>query len=394
MLRWTRTASRLPSCRSHRVFSAALGLAVLLLAGIAAAQGIDPSKIKDVPHYDDTLTKDQFEAESDLHTVSPPDDKYLAYSIRLPKGWQKASGEKLIDTTKGTDEKHMAHRVLGRVAKYFAPQTMEIPSYVDIEALALDYNISARNWFLNYIITNGYTLVGMKEVEENRLVGLYVRVVKAQSYIVRTVAQINGPRIVVTSYNMPENKWEDEKAIQEKVIDSFRFLNPEKLNAEAAHTYVYLDLLRFDYPQSWQLLSPSVNSTDGMDVRLIDSKDKETLDGQIDIHVQSVDTDKTLAQQIQDLRNNVKTEGLEIGNVIESPSDYKFHHHIYFNKVEVYDAHGRENEFGSQEFWIAIMIEDRYYYIVSMITPGRNHEFLKWAKNIESFRMVVESFRL
>jgi hypothetical protein len=40
------------------------------------------------------------------------------------------------------------------------------------------------------------------------------------------------------------------------------------------------------------------------------------------------------------------------------------------------------------------MIEDRYYYIVSMITPGRNTEFVRWARNIEAYREVIESFRL
>ena len=369
-----------------------VGLAGFLFSGPVSAQGIDPNKIKEIPTFK-TLSQEQFEAQSDLHTATPSDDKYLAYSIRLPKGWQKASGDKLIDTTTGSQD-HLTHHVLGRIAKYYAPQTMDTSSFIDIEALSLDYNISARNWFLNYILANGYSLLGMKEVKENQLVGLYDRVVHSQSYVVRTAAQINGSRIVLTSYSMPEQNWEDEKALQEKVIDSFTFLNPEKASAESSRTYVYLDLLRFDYPQSWQLLSPTVNATEGMSVRLIDSKDKETLDGQVEIRIESTDSDKTLAEQVQDLRNNLKTEGLEIGGLIESPSDYVFHKQIYFSKVEVYDAHGRENEFGAQELYLAVMIEDRYYYIVSMVTPGRNHDFLKWAKNIESFRTIVESFRL
>ena len=394
MLHSTRTGNRFPSLQNLRPFAAVvIGLAnPSCFQGLSSAQGIDPNKIKQIPTFT-TLTQEQFEAQSDLHTATPSDDKYLAYSIRLPKGWQKASGEKLYDKTSGSQD-HLTHHILGRIAKYYAPQTMAISSYIDIEAMSLDFNISARNWFLNYILTNGFSLLGMKEVAPNRLVGLYDRVVNSQSYVVRTMAQINGPRIVLISYSMPEENWEDEKALQEKVIDSFAFLNPEKASAESSRTYVYLDLLRFDYPQSWQLLNPTINATEGMNVRLIDSKDKESLDGQIEIRVESTDSDKTLAQQVQDLRNNLRTEGLEIGGLIESPSDYKFHKQVYFNKVEVYDAHGRENEFGAQELWLAIMIEDRYYYIVSMVTPGRNHDFLRWAKNIESFRTIVESFRL
>lgn len=396
MSHWIKTAS--PS-RSFRSSLKAGGLAAIALitlvvgAACAEAQGLDPSRIKKMPRFT-TLTVEQFENQSDLHEVSPKADKFLAYQIHLPKGWQKASSDKTIDLKKG-DEAHVSHRVLGLIAKYYAPQTMEISSEVVIQALELDYSISARNWFLNYVLANGYTLLGMDQLSTTRIEGLYVLVKKDQSFIVRTVAEINGPRMVLTSYQMPEEKWDVEKAIQEKVITSFRFLHPEKPRMEPAHTYVYLDLLRFDYPQSWQLTAPSVRAVEGMDVRLVDVTVKDnTLNGQVDIHIESTDADKTLAQMIKDVRGAVKSLGLEIGDIIEAPNDYTFHHHVYFNKVEVYEVHSRDNEHGSYELWLAIMIEDRYYYVVSMITPGRNNEFVRWARNIEAFRSVIESFRM
>ncbi|HTK83691.1 MAG TPA: hypothetical protein VL625_01285 [Patescibacteria group bacterium] len=395
MSHWIRTARLSRSYLSSLkvgCLAAIVGI-IVMFAQCAAAQGLDPSHIKKMPRFT-TMTEEQFENQSDLHEVSPVADKFLAYQIRLPKGWQKASSDKTIDLKKG-DEAHVSHRVLGLIAKYYAPQTMEISSEVVIQALELDYSISARNWFLNYVLANGFTLLGMDQLSDTRIEGLYVLVKKDQSFIVRTVAEINGPRMVLTSYQMPEEKWDEEKANQEKVITSFHFLNPEKPRMEPAHTYVYLDLLRFDYPQSWQLTAPSVRAVEGMDVRLVDVTAKDnTLNGQIDIHIESTDADKTLAQMVKDVRGDVKKLGLEIGDLIETPTDYKFHHQVYFNKVEVYDVHGRDNEYGGYELYLAVMIEDRYYYIVSMITPGRNTEFVRWARNIEAYREVIESFRL
>jgi hypothetical protein len=74
----------------------------------------------------------------------------------------------------------------------------------------------------------------MEEVNNNQLVVLYRRKIKEQSYIVRTVAQVSGSRIVLISYTVPEEKWDEEKAMQEKIVKSFQLLNPEKLPAPPA----------------------------------------------------------------------------------------------------------------------------------------------------------------
>lgn len=37
------------------------------------------------------------------------------------------------------------------------------------------------------------------------------------------------------------------------------------------------------------------------------------------------------------------------------------------------------------------MVEDRYYYIVTMLTPGRKADFYTWALNTETFGSVIQS---
>jgi hypothetical protein len=360
--------------------------------GHAAAQGLDPDKIKKILHFN-TLSDEQFIAQTDLFKDSPQGDKLLAYTIRLPKGWKKGSGERLSEAKGRTGDKNEIHRILGKVGKYYGPQVVEFPSHIEIEALGLDYDISARNWFLNYILSNGYTLEGMEQINKNRIEGLYVLVQGDTSYVVRTIAQINGPRMVLASYYLPEKQWDAEKAIQEKVVESFQFDRPEQVRAEATHTYPFLDLLRFDYPASWRLLAPNIDSVEGMDARLMNSKDDKIINGEIDLHIVSTGVDTTLAEEVQGLRKNLGAMGLKIGSLIEVPADYNFHKHIYYNRVEVYEVRSKGSTTNDVELWLAIMVEDRYYYIISMITPGRNKDFLMWARNIESFQTVIETIR-
>jgi len=179
------------------------------------------AKIEKIPHFD-SLTEEQFEEQTDLHTATPDGDRYLAYSLRLPKGWQKAISDKIIMEPEGLPR----HRKLGRIGRYYAPQTLEISSRIDIiaKSLSSDFSLPDMPEWLG-LTGKGYTSLGKEEVNQNRLVVLYRQQVRNQFYIVRSVAQISGSRIVLLSYFVPEEKWDDEKAMQEKVVNSFQLWN-------------------------------------------------------------------------------------------------------------------------------------------------------------------------
>jgi hypothetical protein len=262
-----------------------------------------------------------------------------------------------------------------------------------LRAMELDFDISARNWFLNYILSSGYTLQGMKELSDSRVEALYVLIEDGVSYVVRTIAEINGPRMVLASYYLPDSRWEEERALQEKVVHSFKFLKPETIKIEKARTYSFLDMLRFDYPISWKLLAPNIYSIEGMEARLVNTLDNDTLNGEIEIHIVSTELDTTLAQEVQYLKEDLRATGLGIGDLIEVRDDYNFKEHIFFSRVEVYRATDRKERVVGHEYWLAILVEDRYYYIVTMLTPDRTSDFYTWARNMESFQTVIESIR-
>ncbi len=367
----------------------------LALAASANAQTIDIKKIKKILHFT-TLPDKVFLDQTQLVQERPEGDKYLAYDIRLPKGWKKVdeNGGQAQDNNDNID-KSLNRRVIGKVAQYWGPTMIDSVSRIEVRAVALDINISALNWFLNFIMSNGYTLQGIERVSDRRIESLYVLVEGDTSFIVRTIAEINGPRMVLISYYLPEAHWNEEKAMQEKVIQSFHFLEPEKVNLELMQTYSYLDLLRFDYPVSWKLLAPEVTSTESMNAKLINSppNDNKTVNGEIDLRIVSTDLDTSLAKEVQELRDKLTERGFTIDKLIEVPEDFKFHDHIYFGRVEVYAIFDNAKKFQIQEYWLSIMAEDRYYYIVSMLTPSRTANFYIWARNTEAFKSVVESLR-
>ncbi len=381
--------------------------AVLLTAPLAWAQDeeavknnkLDIIKMSHIERFT-TIDDKKFQADTTEYREKPYNDKFLEYSIRVPTDWRKSAQVwgmegKAEDKRKDvTGSVSLNRRVLGKVGRFFGPTRIGALSHIEISASVLDYEMTARNWFLSTILSSGYTIQGVEEISDRRVEAMYTLFEEDTSFIVRIVAEINGPRIVVVAFYTPESHWEEEKALQEKVLSSFKLLNPEKGRIESSRTYAFLDLARFDYPISWKLLAPNIYSVDSMDVRLINEHSDGTLDGEIEVHLISTELETTLAQEVEDVREDMRDSGLEIGDLIETVDKYKFNDFLYFNRVEVYAAPaGKNTKVKDHELWLAILAEDRYYYILTMLTPDRNLDFYNWARNSESFKVILESLR-
>ena len=369
-------------------------LSAILFAGIGflsfnfttpvMAQIAEIRAIPAIPSYD--MPAEDFLAQTEVFKETPFGDKYLAYTLRLPKGWTKT--ESSISNTMDVSKK-----LLGEIASYYGPANLGERSTFMIQAAELEYQMTAKNWFTNYIFSRGYTLQGMTALSDRKVEALYVALEKDVTYIVRAVVEVNGSRIVMGIYSVPEVHWMAERAMQTAVLKSFNFPTPEPVRVEETRTYAFLDLLRFDYPKSWRLMAPSIYSIEAMDAKIINSNQNGGLEGEVDVHVISTEVDTTLAEEVKRVQSALETKGLMIGKLIEQPQNYKMHDYIYFSRVEVYQANDKEKDLVDYEYWIGVLMEDRYFYIVTMLTPSRNTDFPIWSRNGEAFKTVLQSLR-
>ena len=362
----------------------------LLPAMLAPAQPMDVKVTQELASYKSEMSDSDFLEQTESFEQTPKGDRFMSYEIRIPKGWKKHDENAEDDQDEG-----LSRRVLGNVARYYGPVMvdMPVPSRFEIQALELQHGMTARNWFLNYVLSSGFTLQGMKTISDREVESQYVLIEGTEPFSVRTRAMINGSRMVLVSFYVPDSHWKKNRALQEKVLESFRFLSPEKSKVELTHTYTFLDLARFDYPDSWRLLTPNIYSTEGMDAKLISSTNDKTLSGEISIHIVANDLETTLSQEVQYVKDELKETGFTVGELIEVPESYKFDKSVYFSRVEVYKAAEEKKVHTDHEFWIAVMAENRYYYIVTMLSPGRVSDFYVWARNTEAFKTVAESVR-
>lgn len=355
--------------------------------GGAYAIVIDLGKIKPLTPID-YIPTEEFEEKTRLVEDTPFDDKFLSYKIRLPKDW----GENIEMAPKGDVSKNISQRVLGPIAHYVSPAKKHLRSFVTVETLGLTYEIGARNWFINYIVSNGLSLEQVGVESKKQVEAIYVEVQGDQTYIVRVKVMLNGSRMVVVRYFTPQEAYEEERVLQAQVIRSFELTNREEVGVEKLEIYGFLDQSFFDYPVSWRLSAPAVRSIDRMRAMIYHSTMKSKLDGQINIYLTNKLINTTRAKELAFYKEKFQIENFELGKYIETPK-MEYHKDMSFGTTQVYEMTPSVSNMLDYELWVSVLEGEEYIYVLSLLTPSRNEEFYTWARNVEAYRLVVKGIR-
>ncbi|MEZ5919499.1 MAG: hypothetical protein R3D66_06280 [Alphaproteobacteria bacterium] len=336
-------------------------------------------------------------------------DEALSYKIRLPEGWEQPQDVGISSYT-------LSDKLLGEIAVFYGPPKMYTRSRFTLEALALEYQLTAEQWFIQHLLRNGYTIQGMEVISDKRVEALFLVVEKDVTYVVRAVAEINGKRAVLAQYFLPTQYWDDEKVIQSEVMKSFTLLRPDTEDAEDMNTFYILDIAEFQYPSSWELKTEPVRSIDRLEVEIRSSakrkrikqkddwkktreqrereQDERTLHGRINIQLVSNFAAESLEDEIAKLKNKVLGTSLVAGNVIEAQDAFIYDDAISFGETNVYEAVDEESELLKYEIWFTVMGAGDYYYFVTLLTPSWDDDFFVWSRNTQTYKFVVENLTL
>jgi len=366
-------------------FLSSLFLILALWSQAAAAQNIREQFEKKLPVYEsEFLPAEQFEETTQAYDVVPFDDEELHYKVRLPKDWTESK-------TEGLNTYTVSDKVLGEIARYYSPAELGLRSRFSIEVMQVKYEISALHWFMNHVITNAITLQGVKEYSDSRVEALYVLVIDDTSFVVRSVVQMTGDRIVLAQLFTPLKLWQEQRGVQNQIINSFDLTTPKAVNIEELKTMRFLDIARMQYPASWYIKQPNTRSVDEMSVRLVNLNEINVLNGKIDIDLISTYSDHSLEEQYETLKKEIEETGLEIQYLMDkAEGEFTFHPEMDYGFVDVYKAQNKIPYIINYELWIAVMGGEGYFYYVTLLTPSRDDEFFVWSRNVETMKIVVE----
>jgi hypothetical protein len=161
------------------------------------------------------------EFQTEIHKIAFECEKNPSFSIELPRGWKKAETERVVAVK--CDGKNLYD--LGVIAKYNAPDNnSRDSSFVVIEIINPEKDISLRNWFRDYLRLNKFRLRKFSELSHSTSEALYERQTHSRHQVVRTLARAYGSRIILVSYYSSQKSWYAEKSLQEMVIKSFQII--------------------------------------------------------------------------------------------------------------------------------------------------------------------------
>ena len=358
------------------------------------ALGIDLAAITKLKSYDTQSLEEFSSTTKKIEQPKPYGDPLLGYQFLLPKEW---TDNILTTQAQLSDESvNINDSIFSMIARYASDSKNLGRSSIRIEAQKLGYEIKAVHWFVNEILSNGLSLTALNVISDKEVQGLYVEVIKDVSYIIRAHMFINGDKIIMMRYYLPQDNYEQEKNIQARVVESFKLVNPSNDKIEKQEIFGFLDQSYFNYPTSWRLKEKPILTIERMSVTMFQEtmqREDLVLEGYIKVNAISRLLNTTLAQEVKIFKEGFKVPDYTVGNLIET-IEFKKDPSIKILQTQVYELvpNDRINK-RQYELLISLLQGDEYHYIVSMISPSRDFDFYGWAKNREVARIVVESLR-
>jgi hypothetical protein len=363
-----------------------------ILPSVAPAQKLLKEYKKPLPEIA-AVPKAEFESKSTIYKDTPLGDLTLAHEFRLPADWTKSR-------ERGITRDALNSPILTEIARFFGPPTGDLRSYFTIQTSNIEYWITAEMWVLQFMLSNSYHLIGMKTYGDREVEFLYVFNDKEDSYVVRCKAFVNGGRVVVAQYFMPDTRWDEEKHAQVSVIESTKMLHQIEPPKEKTKNYFFLDILQFDYPETWEIKADPVKNTDRLRIKMFNIASEEqinrvrykALDAKIDISVVSRGVVESLKDEIRKFKSEIQRSGVILTNVMETHDDFKVTDLIQARPVEVYNTTDPESGFVQYELWLQVMSSGNFYYFVTLLTPSRDEDYFMWSRNVDTYKNLIASF--
>lgn len=322
-------------------------------------------------------------------------DKTADFTMRIPPEWQELT-ENELKNHRGT-----GNRLFGDIAYFRGPSEVGERSYFSVEGFELHHDLYLEHWVVQHILQDNYTLRSMRKNDDGSIETLYVIFKDNKTFVARSKVIIKGPRILKASYVVPYDRYEKERDMQTHIIENIKFTRKDTASTERLKTYAYLDQRKFEYPES--LVIGGSDNVSEEELKLdFTLKDLDGFrKGAYNVAIYAREEGVDLKSKIQGLLDYYLENRLERRDRIEV-KDYPVADFITFKSIEVYGMSIRTTEYETaedkkepitQELWMGVLADDKYYYIFSLVGPARDLDIYNWSRNARAFELMLTTLR-
>ncbi len=383
-----------------RLFSVIFCLFAFLLAATPVQAATEAKtfggreKVKEMD-YVTTTTMEEFLNKSEKYTITPLNDKHLAFEVYLPVGWIPLDNE--------AEKTEVGGGIFRKLSMYTGPANFTARSVFRVRTIDLEGLITAENWAYKYMTEMGFAVDGISLKSRQRIEMQYTLFTNNEPMMTRAVIEMSGGRMVIAEYLVHQDNYETEKDQQVLAMKSFHLLEPDPQPAVEMKQYPFVDIAKFDYPINWTLRAPSINNIERMTASIINIKPKELslldgvggdaafYDGRIDVTLIARTEGMSIRSEVESIRRGLEEHGLYLDKYLGSMSDLQPNSLVGYVRVDAYTLGSKNKQIRSYEYWAAFLQTKARIYLVRLITPGREANFPMWATNTETFRYIIES---
>ena len=340
------------------------------------------------------IAEEEFLKQTKLVRKKPYGEEVLEYSLRIPKDWKERED-------RSSSNFILSEKLFLELNTFYGKPTIYGRSRLEIQALNVEGNLTAEQWYLKYILEGGYTTEGFESTGDNMVESLMIVMEKDFSYYLRTVIIINGSKIIMARYYVPVQLMQEQAAMQAQVLGTFKVLNKSERAEMDMKDFRFLDVAEIKYPLNWKIVASPPRSVDRMDVSLINAreiKDKYgstrslTTEGKIDVSLVSSSVNSSLIEEIEAYKKKIESTGMLVGERLELTDEITYGEGIDFAITEAYKGLDSSNSSSEYEFWFSVMVGGNYYYFIMLLTPSRNENFAVWAENTQNYKVMMGKF--
>jgi hypothetical protein len=218
--------------------------------------------------------------------------------------------------------------------------------------------------------------------------------------VVRSVVQLNGKNVIFIQHFLPIEEWHDNKGMQAQMLESFKLKRPNNSPIEEMKDYTFLDIAKFEYPESWRLKANNIRSVDRMKAEILNLAEKnvgadniQSLSGRIGFHLVSIFATKGIDEEIEEFQLGLSDKELYVQEEMGDYTDFVFEDPNFIAESYVYRVVDKHRGIQDYEYWLTVMGHGDYYYFVTMLTPARENDFLKWSRNTQAYKVVAKNFK-
>ncbi len=340
------------------------------------------------------LSEEEFYKATKPVKKMPYGQDVLEYTIRIPKNWTEAEDRSSSNFV-------LSEKLFLKLNVFYSKPRTFGRSRIEVEALNMEGSLTAEQWYLKYILEEGYTTEAFVVHDENKVESLMVQMEKDYPYYVRTLVLLNGNKVIMVKYFVPTRYIKEEAPMQEQVLKSFKLMNYVERVPEKTSIYRFLDIAELTYPATWRAYPEPLREINRMAVTLLsfrqvgDAANKTkavSTEGKLEVTVIAASQRSSLIDEIKAYRQKIEAKGILVGSKIDVDDEFSYGENIDFAITEVYHSIDSNNNLSDYEIWFTVMVGGNYYYFFNLLTPSRNEQFGVWAKNTQSYKEILKNF--